>query len=212
MTSPAALLKPRIFNVEDPSSHIRGFPRGAITELYGPPSSGRTGLAVSALAEAGAAGETCAWVDTDDAFDPASAAAAGVVLPRLLWVRCRHNAEHALRAVDLLVNGGGFGLIVFDLSDTAIRTAQRISLASWFRLRHAVEPARTALIVTGLEPYARQAAALSLGLRRDELRWSGPATPPHARLLDAFAVTIERRKPILTAAPSRELFPSRALA
>jgi hypothetical protein len=211
MTSPAALLKPRIFNVDDPSSHIRGFPRGAITELYGPPSSGRTSLTVSVLAEAAAAGEVCAWVDADDAFDPVSAAAAGVALDRLLWVRCRHNPEHALRAVDLLVQGGGFGMIVFDLGGTPVRQAQRIPLASWFRLRRAVEPARTALVVTGLEPYARQAAALSLGLRCDQARWSGTASPPHARLLDGLAVTAERRKPVGSAAPARHEFPMRAL-
>ena len=53
------------------------FPCGAVTEIYGPPSSGRTTLLLSALAQATAREEVCALVDVDDAFDPASAAAGG---------------------------------------------------------------------------------------------------------------------------------------
>ena len=51
---------------------IGGLPRGAITEIFGPPSSGRTSTMVSILAEANAEGEVCALVDGNDAFDPAS--------------------------------------------------------------------------------------------------------------------------------------------
>src|SRR5207244_401748 len=65
-----------------------GLPRGAITEIFGPPSSGRTSAMVSILAEATAGDEVCAIVDGHDAFDPKSAAAAGLELKRLLWVRC----------------------------------------------------------------------------------------------------------------------------
>src|SRR5262249_28166853 len=65
-----------------------GLPRGAITEIFGPSSSGRTGTMVSILAEATAHDETCVLVDGHDAFDPKSAALAGVELSRLLWVRC----------------------------------------------------------------------------------------------------------------------------
>ena len=60
----------------------------------------------------------CALVDAEDAFSPHSAADAGVQLERLLWVRCGHSAEHALKAADLLIQGGGFGLVVMDLGDT----------------------------------------------------------------------------------------------
>src|SRR6476660_5193038 len=66
-----------------------GLPRGAITEIFGPPSSGRTSAMVSILAEATAQDEVCALVDGKDAFDPKSAAATGLELNRLLWVRCR---------------------------------------------------------------------------------------------------------------------------
>ena len=50
-----------------------------------------------------------------DAFDPHAAQAAGVDLEQLLWVRCR-NLDQALRATDLLLHGGGFGLIALDLA------------------------------------------------------------------------------------------------
>lgn len=65
-----------------------GFPRGSLVELCGPATSGRTGLAFSLLAQATARQEVCAFVDVSDSLDPVSLAAAGVDLPRLLWVRC----------------------------------------------------------------------------------------------------------------------------
>jgi len=65
-----------------------GLARGCLTEICGTPSSGRTSVLLSALARATARGEVCALVDASDAFDPASAAAAGTEMSRLLWVRC----------------------------------------------------------------------------------------------------------------------------
>ncbi len=65
-----------------------GLPVGAITELVGSMSSGRTTLAQAALATVTAAGKAVAWIDASDALDPQSAAAAGVDLSRQLWVRC----------------------------------------------------------------------------------------------------------------------------
>src|SRR5437763_12414837 len=65
-----------------------GFPRGSLVELCGPASSGRTSLAFSLLAQATERQEACAFVDVSDCLDPISLAAAGVELPRLLWIRC----------------------------------------------------------------------------------------------------------------------------
>jgi recombination protein RecA len=65
-----------------------GFPSGAITEIAGPECSGRTSLALSFIAGMTRAGKICAWVDVSDSLHPKSAAAAGVDLRRLLWVRC----------------------------------------------------------------------------------------------------------------------------
>lgn len=70
-----------------------GLPLGAISELAGPECSGRTTLALTFVAGLTQAGRVCAWVDVSDTLDPESAAACGVDLARLLWVRCGGAAE-----------------------------------------------------------------------------------------------------------------------
>src|SRR5229473_7803777 len=70
-----------------------GFPRGALVELCGSASSGRTSLAFSMLAQATEQQEACAFVDVSDSLDPISLAAAGVELPRLLWIRCGETGD-----------------------------------------------------------------------------------------------------------------------
>lgn len=70
-----------------------GLPLGAITELAGPECSGRTTMALAFVAGLTQAGRVCAWVDVSDTLDPESAAASGVDLARLLWVRCGGTAE-----------------------------------------------------------------------------------------------------------------------
>jgi hypothetical protein len=68
-----------------------GLPVGAITEATGPHGSGRTALAIATSTAATRAGHVVAWVDVTDALEPESAAATGVDLERLLWVRCGHQ-------------------------------------------------------------------------------------------------------------------------
>jgi len=70
-----------------------GLPLGAISELAGPECSGRTSIALSFLAGLTCAGQVCAWVDVSDMLHPESAAATGVDLARLLWIRCGPAAE-----------------------------------------------------------------------------------------------------------------------
>lgn len=69
-----------------------GLPIGGLTELVGPDCSGRSSIALSFLAHVTQAARVCAWIDVSDSFDPESAAAAGVDLSRLLWVRCGVSA------------------------------------------------------------------------------------------------------------------------
>ena len=152
-----------------------GLPRGSITEIHGPASSGRTSLLASALAAAMEREEVCAVVDASDAFDPASAAAAGVDPSRLLWVRCGGHPEHALKAADLLIQGGGFGLVVLDLGDVSARMARRIPLAAWFRMRRAIENTPSALLVIEREQTLKSCASLVLEMRREAVAWSGAA-------------------------------------
>lgn len=184
--------------VSQVDSAIGGLPRGALTEIAGAASSGRTSLLLSILTEATARQETCALVDAEDTFDPHSAVAAGVRLDRLIWVRSAHNAEHALKAADLLLQGGGFGLVILDLGDTPPATARRISLTSWFRLRRAVEPTPTVLVSVARQSNAKTCASLILECAREDMVWSG--APGTSRLLRGMRIQVARRKPGLAVA------------
>lgn len=188
--------------IPDFDTAFGGIPRGCVTDIFGPVCSGRTSLMHSLMAEATAREEFCALVDASDAYDPASAAAAGVTLERLLWIRCAGNAEHALKATDLLLQAGGFGLVVMDLGDIAPQTARRISLASWYRLRRAVENTPTALVVIERAPLARVCAAMAVECARGRVRWSG--APGCSQLLRGVAFAIERRKPLRPASATIE--------
>lgn len=137
-------------------------PRGTLTEICGPPSSGRASILNGTLARATRRPEFCALIDAGNGFDPLSAFNAGVQLPHLLWVRCGGSAEKALKAADLVIQAGGFGVVALDLAGVSARDARRISLASWFRLRHAVEKTPTALILIGEERYAASCSTLQL--------------------------------------------------
>jgi hypothetical protein len=148
-------------------------PRGALTEISGPASSGRTSLLYSLLATVSAGEEFCALLDAEDRFDPTSAAAAGVRLSQLLWVRCGGNLEHALKSADMLAQAGGFGLIAVDLGDTPEHVVRRIPMPAWFRLRYAVENTQTALIVVAHQMHAQSCSACKIELSRSRVLWRG---------------------------------------
>ena len=95
-------------------------------------------------------------------------------LSKLIWVRCGGHAEHALRAADLLIQAGGFGLVVLDLADTPDKEARRIPLASWFRLRHAAERTGAALVALERQINARSCSALQIEMRRRQPVWMPP--------------------------------------
>src|SRR3979409_2231991 len=118
---------------------FNGLPRGAITEIHGTTSSGRTSLLLSALAIATLQEETCALVDTSDTFDLSSAANAQVDCGRLLWVRCSGSVERAFKATDLLLQSGGFGLVALNLADIPANYTRRIISSWWFRFRRTIE-------------------------------------------------------------------------
>lgn len=147
-----------------------GLPRGSLTEICGPSCSGRTSLLVSALASRTADAEVCAFIDGRDAFDPHSAKAAGVELKQLLWVRCR-NIEQALRSTDLLLQGGGFGMVALDLSDIPAETVRYVPLNVWFRFRRAVENTPTIFVVLEQEPHAKTCASLVLRMEAEGGNW-----------------------------------------
>jgi len=150
---------------------VGGLPRGSLTEIYGPPCSGKTSILHSALASRTWSSEVCALVDAQDAFDPSGSQASGVLLQRLLWVRCR-GLEQAFRSLDLLLHGGGFGFIALDLGDVAVRQVRKVPLNVWFRLRRAVEDTSTVLLVLSQESNAKSCASLVLRLEKEASRWS----------------------------------------
>src|SRR5579862_5977402 len=147
--------------------------RGTLTEIHGPASSGRTSILIAALSRATRRPEFCAFIDAGDAFDPHSASEAGVLLPNLLWVRCGGSAENALKAADLMVHARGFGIVALDLAGVSAREARRISLASWFRLRNAVEKTSTALVVVSEELNAHSCSTLQIASRSAGYRMQG---------------------------------------
>lgn len=142
-----------------------GIPRGAVTEIFGRASSGRTSLLFSILAHATTHEEICAIVDTHDVFAPTVAAGAGINFDNLLWVRCASNLEHAFKATDLLLHAGGFGLVVLDLAEVEGKEARRIISSWWHRFKHTVENKPVTVVVLAAESCVRSCAALSLELK-----------------------------------------------
>ena len=137
---------------------------------------------LAALAGATRREEACALVDASDNFDPASAAAAGVDLDRCCGCVAANTSalpcakitrrsalgrlEQVLKVTDLLLQGGGFGMVVLDLGDIPAESARRVPLTSWFRFRRAVEPTATVLLIVEREPCAKTCASLVVRLQR----------------------------------------------
>jgi hypothetical protein len=155
-----------------------GFPRGQVSEVYGPPSSGRTGLVQAIVAGSTRRGALAAWVDPRDRLDPASAAAAGVDLSRLLWLRGpARGLPAALSGVGTLVDSGLFELVVLDVASIAAAELQRLPLATWIRLQRAVEGTPTALVLLADGHTAHGPGGVTLALSPTGARWSGRPGP-----------------------------------
>jgi RecA/RadA recombinase len=105
-----------------------GWPRGALSELVGGRSSGRTGVLMASLAEALRQGATVGLIDVEGMLDLRAAERAGISLRRLLWVRCQ--LETALPAAEIVLAAGGFGLVAVDLAESPARAPT----AAWPRL------------------------------------------------------------------------------
>ncbi|MEP6911335.1 MAG: hypothetical protein ABI923_01190 [bacterium] len=200
--APAEVLSMGLWEVD---AITGGLPRGAITEVFGSASSGRTSFMLSALAGATNEKEVCALVDTNDAFDPTSAAGAGMVFDQLLWVRCGaegnlgvkgNRIERAFKAADLLLQSGGFGLVALDLADIPSQDVRRIISSWWFRFRRAIENTPTALMVTAQTSCVGSRASLAIEMSKENQVWTSanqtpafpdlPISSKAAALLPAF--------------------------
>ena len=245
-----------------------GLPRGCLTEICGPASSGRTSVMLAALGSATRRDEYCAVIDASNSLDPHSADAAGIDLDRLLWVRCGENSprrdpstslgrtpllanparsgapsficlsqgtvdfeggkkpktlrssesplEQVLRATDLLLESGGFGLIILDLADIPPQSARRIPLTTWFRFRRAIEHKPTILLAIEQLPIAGSCSSLLLQLGvhssqsavlssnqffKDPQDWR----PSHAHLFTELKIDAELIRSRLDRKPARSI-------
>jgi len=168
-----------------------GVPRGQLSEIAGASSSGRTTLLLHLIAAATRRGEIAALVDTLDRLDVASAAAAGVDLDRLLWIRGHElrraqgpglrpqtetdsswalrpgpwaHLDRALKALNLVLQAGGFGVVAIDLADVPPSTLRQIPFTTWMRIQRVIEGSDTACLLLTSEPLARSAGGLTMSL------------------------------------------------
>jgi hypothetical protein len=161
-----------------------GFPRGQLSEIVGSRSRGRTSVLLRLLATATARGELVALIDVLDMFDVESAAAAGIDLDRLLWIRghvvinpgmCRdlnqRAMEQAIKALTLVLQAGNFGVVAFDAGEAPSDALRRLPFTTWLRLQRMVEGRQTICVLAGSEPMARSSAGLTVKLH-EEVRGS----------------------------------------
>ena len=169
-----------------------GLPRGQVSEVVGPASSGRTSVAWAALAAATRRGESVALVDTFDRFDPPTAHACGIDLSRLLWVRgqaisktavaidpawlpgvravtgpgtfIERVIDRAIKSLNLVVQSGVCTLVVIDLIDVPAAALRRLPASTWFRVERAIEGSDTAVLILAAMPVARSAGGRSIAM------------------------------------------------
>lgn len=162
-----------------------GWRQGELSELVGSKSTGRTSVLMQSLASAMATGAVVALVDAFDRVDPVSAAAAGIDVRRLLWVRgpaltvemnrtalIAQAVQQAIRAFDLIVRAGGFALVALDLADVPARDLHAVPFVTWRRLAYVLEGRPTVGLLVSDVPLGRSARGASLRLD-GHTRWTG---------------------------------------
>jgi hypothetical protein len=212
---PLALPEPMAAPVGIPALDARlggGLPRGQVSEIVGPVSSGRTWLMTTAMAAATGRGELVALIDTLDRFDPASVTAP-IAWANLLWVRgpslglsatatrlsvgrqpsdgdggvLVRAVDRAIKAAAMVLSAGGFGLVVLDLADVPFRAVRQLPATTWLRLQRLVEGRETVALLMACDQTTRGPGGVSVALGRATgftARWAGPSD--RARLFDGF--------------------------
>jgi RecA/RadA recombinase len=192
-----------------------GWRRGEISEILGGASSGRASVLCATLAAATSRGELVALVDTFDRVDPVSAAATGLDLSRVLWVRGpsltpsatasrRDNLVasavlRAVRACDLIIRAGGFGVVSLDLAGAPARALRELAASTWMRLAHANAGQSTVCLLIGEQPMGRSARGVSVRLTSSR-RWTGNS--PQSRRFGGFDINADLQQARRPVAPS----------
>ena len=155
-----------------------GLPRGQLSEMAGPRSSGRTTLLLQLLAAATRRGEIAALVDTFDRWTSASASPPARSRPAAVdragqrpviegsgpRGRCRRTLDRALKALNLVLQAGGFAVVAIDLADVPLVALKRMPFTTWLRVQRTIEGSDTACVLLAPEPLARSAGGLTLAL------------------------------------------------
>ncbi len=165
--------------------------RGAVAEVAGEASSGKTAFALSLLAGLTSNGEVCAVVDSCGGFDPQTAFLAGVKLDEVLWIRCGGDIEKAFIAADHLVQAKGFGCIWLSLCGLAKDKLRMVPKTYWFRFRTRIKETPTILLATADEHVTGSASQGTFVFERENTAWSGNGK---FRLLREFGVRVHERK------------------
>ena len=159
--------------VELLDEHLQGgLPRGHLSEIIGPRSSGRTSVLCALLASATSRGEVVALVDAFDSFDPVSGQASGVDLDRVLWIRgqqvpyrqASQVLARAVKAAALVCQAGRFGMVAVDMGNASPAALQRFPLTTWLRLARSLEGRETVGVLVGPVAMGRSAAGRSIVL------------------------------------------------
>jgi len=169
-----------------------GVPRGQLSEIVaavtpgaaaGVRTAGRTTMLLQMMAAATRRDEIVALIDTCDALDVASAEAAGIDLERFLWIRGQSLSggavatvdralDRALKALNLVLQAGGFGVVAIDLADIPLLLLKRLPLTTWLRVQRTVEGSDTACVLLAPAPLARSAGGVTLSLNARPA-WAG---------------------------------------
>ncbi len=102
---------------------------------------------------------------------------AGVDLSRLLWIRERGDAARALKAMNLVLQAGGFGIVAFDLADVPSLTIRQFPYTTWMRIARVIEGSDTVVVLVGAEHIARSPGGVTIALDAatgaSRVAWSG---------------------------------------
>lgn len=180
-----------------------GLQRGKLIELVSRRAAGRFSIVLAALAAATTMGEAAALVDLGDHFDPQLAAANGVDLRRLLWVRPKTVKEAVMSAE--MITATGFQLVVLDVGLHPIR-GRRAPEAAWVRLARTAESCGTAMLVSSPYPLSGTASEAVLKGNVTRARWIGSGNSPRLLAGMETSLTLEKHRHLKPGAAAKVTF------